>query len=72
MRVGLHSPQQRRQLIDADVSEIFHGFGEEKLVQAFQRIMGCATGDAGEVVDFLAHAAHSAGLFDNAGLLHAV
>ncbi|MNG26071.1 hypothetical protein D3C84_1110050 [compost metagenome] len=44
--------------------------GQQELVQPFQRVVSGAASDAGEVVNFPAHATYSACLFDDAGLFH--
>ncbi|MNQ96830.1 hypothetical protein D3C85_1124500 [compost metagenome] len=43
----------------------------EEFVQPLQRVVLRAASDAGQVIDFSAHAAYPAGLLDDAGLLHA-
>ncbi|MNO06269.1 hypothetical protein D3C81_2279850 [compost metagenome] len=50
---------------------VLSGARLEKLVEPFQRVVLRAAGDAGQVVDFPAHAAYPAGLLDDARLLHA-
>ncbi|MNE37094.1 hypothetical protein D3C80_1309330 [compost metagenome] len=53
------------------MGEIFDRLGQQELVQPFERVVGGPASDAGKVVDFPAHATHTAGLLDDAGLLHA-
>ncbi|MCY1433414.1 hypothetical protein D9M71_494410 [compost metagenome] len=70
MRIGTNGAQKLWQLPGRDVCVVLRRLGLQKAIEAFERLVNGAAGDAGEVVDFLARATHTAHLLNDALLLH--
>ncbi|MCY1530257.1 hypothetical protein D9M68_654370 [compost metagenome] len=72
MGIGADGPQEGRQFLGRDVGVVLGRLALQEAAQSVQGVMHGAASDAGQVVDFLAGAAHAAHLLDDALLLHAL
>ncbi|MCY1373787.1 hypothetical protein D9M69_610810 [compost metagenome] len=70
MRIGANSAQKLWQLSGCDVCVVLRRFGLQKAIEAFERIVNGAAGDASEVVNLFARTAYTAHLLNDALLLH--